>query len=550
MADNPYIFVSYSHVDSASVLREIDWLNASGYELWHDEGISAGAEWTNSIAKALKGSSLVVYYVTPASAASPHCRNEINFAIEQDIPIIAVHLEETELPDGLALALSSRQALFTQELSREEFQQKLTSAVSTYLHQPRTAQAPAKRSRKAPLVAGVSVLLVAAVVILLSTFPSEDAADSLAPDPRSLLVLEFDAVGDETSAQRAAVGVVDGVLQKLVAHRIDVFSQAHRPAAYHLTGSVRQRGDDLRVSAQLTRVSDGIHIWSKTYELPSSAGFDAETSVATNLAWSVLRNIEHDSNRIAALRWAPYKKEAIELFFAAQKEQMDISLGEGGDFATFEQLAKDAIEADPNFPWPHAQLAGAYHLELFRGRMRWLEAHPAAHAAIDRARELAPDDFGVRWVGGLVAGGGSDRAFVLWRHALNLVSAGRLEEARPYMAEGWSLDKNELPERYVYLNAAIGDTAEARAILEDPRFDLNNDFALALGHLALGDVEQTFKYIERGVHNRDVELLMSLRLASWWDPIRADPRFDDMLALFDSYATYTDRFYAAAEKNI
>ena len=37
-------------------------------------------------------------------------------------------------------------------------------------------------------------------------------------------------------------------------------------------------------------------------------------------------------------------------------------------------------------------------------------------------------------------------------------------------------------------------------------------------------------------------LLPSLLLAAWWDPIRGDPRFDEMLELVDSKVTHTEQY--------
>ena len=35
---------------------------------------------------------------------------------------------------------------------------------------------------------------------------------------------------------------------------------------------------------------------------------------------------------------------------------------------------------------------------------------------------------------------------------------------------------------------------------------------------------------------------MTLPLAQWWDPIRDDPRFDEMLELLDSKVTHTEQY--------
>ena len=53
----------------------------------------------------------------------------MNFALDQSRVTLAVHLEETDLPDGLNLSLGNRQAILRYELAREVYRTKLVSAV-------------------------------------------------------------------------------------------------------------------------------------------------------------------------------------------------------------------------------------------------------------------------------------------------------------------------------------------------------------------------------------------------------------------------------------
>ncbi|MEZ5551511.1 MAG: hypothetical protein R3E82_11515 [Pseudomonadales bacterium] len=94
--------------------------------------------------------------------------------------------------------------------------------------------------------------------------------------------------------------------------------------------------------------------------------------------------------------------------------------------------------------------------------------------------------------------------------------------------KGWRLDRNSLPERYIRLFAATGDREKAKSIFLDKRFDLTENLSLALDCLALGEIDNTFKSIRAGIENRKQYLLGSLLPARWWDPIRDDPRFDEM----------------------
>ena len=73
----PYVFVCYAHEDDGAVYRELGWLHDLGAQIWYDEGISPGEEWSQEIGQAIEKAEQVVFFVTPASVASRNCRNEV-----------------------------------------------------------------------------------------------------------------------------------------------------------------------------------------------------------------------------------------------------------------------------------------------------------------------------------------------------------------------------------------------------------------------------------------------------------------------------------------
>ena len=127
--DEPYIFLSYAHKDSARVIQEIDRLNKLGFHEWYDEGIAPGNEWTDEIADALEKSSLFLVMMTPNAAQSDNVQNEINYAVDEKKPFLAVHLEETELRGGVRLQIGTKQAILKYKMSEEEYVFKLVKAL-------------------------------------------------------------------------------------------------------------------------------------------------------------------------------------------------------------------------------------------------------------------------------------------------------------------------------------------------------------------------------------------------------------------------------------
>lgn len=125
---SPYIFISYAHKDSESVLRVLDVLHSRGYRLWYDDGIAPGSEWPEYIATHLDQAEAVISFISDNSVNSSNCRREITFALSRNKPFISVFLERTELPLGLELQISAQQSVLRYNYDTERaFWDKLCS---------------------------------------------------------------------------------------------------------------------------------------------------------------------------------------------------------------------------------------------------------------------------------------------------------------------------------------------------------------------------------------------------------------------------------------
>lgn len=108
----PYVFVCYAHRDAESVYADLILLDGGGLNLWYDEGISAGSSWRAEIAAAIESSSKFLFFISESSLNSTHCLREVDYALNHDIEIIPVYVEECTLPPELQLVLNRVQALF------------------------------------------------------------------------------------------------------------------------------------------------------------------------------------------------------------------------------------------------------------------------------------------------------------------------------------------------------------------------------------------------------------------------------------------------------
>ena len=122
----PYIFVSYAHIDANKVFPELIRFHNQGYNIWYDQGISPGSEWPEEIEEALEKSSLFVVFISSHAVESRNVRNEINFALDEGKPLIAIYLEETRLKYGLKLGMGSIQGILKYSMHEDEYIFKYT----------------------------------------------------------------------------------------------------------------------------------------------------------------------------------------------------------------------------------------------------------------------------------------------------------------------------------------------------------------------------------------------------------------------------------------
>lgn len=124
-----YIFVSYSHKDTKTVLPMINDLQAAGFRVWYDSGIEAGTEWPEFIERHIINSYCMLVCISESSLDSMNCRNEVCLASTLGKKILTVYLEKTELRNGMQLMLNSQQSLFKyRHLSHDTFMQELINA--------------------------------------------------------------------------------------------------------------------------------------------------------------------------------------------------------------------------------------------------------------------------------------------------------------------------------------------------------------------------------------------------------------------------------------
>jgi hypothetical protein len=126
--EKPYIFASYSHRNSESVLEVIGKLRKAGYRVWYDEGIDPGSEWDDFIAEKIEKCGYFIAFLSEEYLESKNCRDELNYARDLDKDRLLVYLTGVKLTGGLAMRLNRLQAIHKYKYSSTAaFFEKLTS---------------------------------------------------------------------------------------------------------------------------------------------------------------------------------------------------------------------------------------------------------------------------------------------------------------------------------------------------------------------------------------------------------------------------------------
>ena len=125
---------------------------------------------------------------------------------------------------------------------------------------------------------------------------------------------------------------------------------------YVLQGSVRQRGDRIRISVQLTEAASGIQRWADRYECAGSDVFAAQDEVTGCIA-SVLVSQLTKAEQQRTLRKPPASWQAYDLYLRATDRWRH---WDSDEFAAGVNKLEQVIALDPNFAPPYALLAQSY----------------------------------------------------------------------------------------------------------------------------------------------------------------------------------------------
>jgi dienelactone hydrolase len=268
----PFLFVSFAHADADAVYEELRWLRAEGVNIWYDEGIGPGHVWPRELARAIDASRVVLIFISRNSVASANCLREVHFAIEHGKPLLAVHLDECELPADWEFVIGDRQSILKPRVSQAMYRDKLLGALAAHLttDAPSRAAADGTHSRPHPrelqMVVPVSRLESSRTRVRIATVVA--AAAIVVASIAGIVVWQY-----QVREERARALVATAMLEAEQALGVSDWMRAYR-VAEALPDSVRSELRDeiwskVSVVSRIATDPDGAEVSWRPYHTPT-----------------------------------------------------------------------------------------------------------------------------------------------------------------------------------------------------------------------------------------------------------------------------------------
>ena len=158
-------------------------------------------------------------------------------------------------------------------------------------------------------------------------------------------------------------------------------------ATHVLEGSLRRSGDQLRITTQLIAAEDGLHIWSRSFDLPIGDIFQIEDTVSRAVAEALHLTLSAETAELWARR-EPEKMEALELYLLGRARQ---NRRTAEDNLKSIEYFRRAVDADPQYIPALTGLAESLLNGLSLNHTPLEDVKFEVDPLIDRAMKLNPN---------------------------------------------------------------------------------------------------------------------------------------------------------------
>jgi serine/threonine protein kinase/tetratricopeptide (TPR) repeat protein len=262
------------------------------------------------------------------------------------------------------------------------------------------------RNRIFPIVGALSIIAIISILLCLFSLSRKQRI----PKRKMLAVLPFENLGPPED-DYFSDGATEEIMSRLAAiHGLGVISRTsimqykntektlqeigkELGVDYILEGTIRwQRLSEglsqVRVTPQLIRVSDDIHLWSDHFDAVLADIFDVQSTIAEKVAEALDITLLEPERHALATR--PTKNmAAYQAYLLGVNRQWDINVSRENKQLAVEMLQR-SVELDPDFAQAYAGLSEAHSFMYHLGFDRTKDRLAMAKAAVDRAIELQP----------------------------------------------------------------------------------------------------------------------------------------------------------------
>ena len=423
------VFISYASQDAAVANELVETLERHSIRCWiAPRDVKAGAQYADAIIRALTNARVMVLVLSAHSIASSHVGKEIERASSKKRPIIALRTDSAPLTPALEYFLSESQWIEVKEGKTEAACAKLIDAIRDpeRAAPTGTSAAPApvalRKSRRNRLLFAAGLALVAVTFVALYAprfWPAKHSAADL-PSPvispsaptatiseNSIAVLPFVDMSEKHDQEYFSDGLSEELIDHL-AHIPDLKVIARTSSfafkgknedmrsiatklgvANLLEGSVRKAGGELRITVQLIRASDGVHLWSETYDRKLADIFKVQDEISTTVAKAL--NATLNGANATGVQPASKGTTNVDAYNLFLQGTYFFFRGNSGDDAKAAEYLRKALDLDSQYATAWARLARVYAYSGLAGELSSVDAEARARDAVQRALAIDPN---------------------------------------------------------------------------------------------------------------------------------------------------------------
>ena len=263
------------------------------------------------------------------------------------------------------------------------------------------------KSNKRPVLASLALLLVIVASTFVYFLRNRQTATPAQPDIKSLAVLPLKSL--DTNDNYLGWGIADAVIRRIsqtgkvivrptsavrryLSEETDALSAAKQLGVDSvLEGTVQRGNDQLRITVNLLRVSDGASLWADSFDMRITDIFTIQDTISQQVASRLQLKLSVEQQAHLDKRYTS-NSEAYEYYVKGRTNLEGITTSIGDRQAIDAAIAyfKKAIELDPKYALAYAKLGYAYTwIANFNDpdNLVWIAL---AQQALSRAESLDP----------------------------------------------------------------------------------------------------------------------------------------------------------------